>query len=220
MKFVHSTLVLLLLLALAVPAWCGEGEIPRNGRVEYNGVVRVGDKAPDFKLTALDGAQVCLTDCLGHKATLLVFWSFFCFPCRAEMPNIQEFYAEAGKNELEIVAISLDSTDYDGYVRPFIEESKVTFPVVYDNETEEFYETAERYGVVGTPTFFVLDEDGVVRFIHLGRLEKSVLEGIVKSVQTKGYCAEIIKPGLGAPIMPAEPVEKPVTEPAAPQPAD
>jgi peroxiredoxin len=161
-----------------------------------DGSIRVGDKAPTFNLPDLDGKPLCLTDCLGDKPTILVFWSYFCFPCQSEMPILQKFYEETGKENLSLVAISLDSTDFSKFIDPFVTKHKLTFPILYDKETELFYDTAEKYGVVGTPTTFLLDGDGVIRFIHLGRLNESVLKGIVESAKSKSYCADIIKPGV------------------------
>jgi peroxiredoxin len=161
-----------------------------------DGSVRVGDKAPAFNLPGLDGKPLCLIDCLGDKPTIIVFWSYFCFPCQREMPILQKFYEETGKENLSLVAISLDSTDFSKFIDPFVAKHKLTFPILYDKETELFYDTAEKYGVVGTPTTFLVDGDGVIRFIHLGRLNEDVLKGIVESAKSKSYCADIIKPGV------------------------
>jgi peroxiredoxin len=161
-----------------------------------DGSIHVGDKAPLFDLFDLDGEPFSLTDCFGDKPTILVFWSYSCFPCQSEMPILQEFYEETGKDNLTMVAVSLDTTDFAKFIDPFVAKHKLTFPILYDKETELFYDTAERYGVVGTPTTFLIDSDGVIRFIHLGRLNKQVLAGIVESAKSKSYCADIIKPAV------------------------
>ncbi len=158
-----------------------------------NGTVRVGDMAPDFSLRAMDGSTLCLTDCLGQKPILVIFWSYFCFPCQREMPVIQELYEELG-DDLGVISICLDGPEYDNKVLPFLKSKGITFPTAYDRQTEEFFEVAERYGVVGPPTSFLLDASGRVRFIHLGRLEREVLTGVVRSVRDPSYCAEILKP--------------------------
>lgn len=157
------------------------------------GTVRVGDIAPDFDLTTLDGKRMHLADMTGKQATIIVFWSFFCFPCQAEMPELQDFM-NTQNSAVSLLTIALDGPQYNNYVLPYIAEKKIKYPVAYDRETERFFETAEKYGVVGTPTFFVLDDQLRIRFIQLGRVDKAVLASVVEGVKSKTFCADIVKP--------------------------
>lgn len=159
-----------------------------------DGRLRVGDIAPNFTLQTLDGKTVCLADYLGNQPILLVFWSYFCFPCQKELPAMQALYEELGPKQLSMLSISLDGPSYDEKVRPFLAKNGITFPTMYDNMTAEFFEIAEKYGVVGTPTLFLLDSLGRVRFIHLGRLDGDTLKGLVRSAREQAFCAEITKP--------------------------
>lgn len=174
------------------------------GQPATRGPVRVGDLVPDFELNDMSGKPVCLSALRKNaKVTLILFWSYFCFPCQGEMPVIENLYREESGSGLSVVAVSLDRLQDENFVRPFIEKNDITFPVLYDRETVESYETAERFGVVGTPTIFILDDSGRVRFTHLGRLEPDLLKGILSSVKSKSYCADIVKPVTTAPA--AEP---------------
>lgn len=160
-----------------------------------DGTVRVGQIAPDFSLKTLSGETADLSDGLAQdKPVLLVFWSYFCFPCQREIPQIEEIYQEIGSDRLAIIGLNLDGHKYSGKVVPFVEENGITFPNVYDKETDEFFEVAQRYGVIGTPTSFLLDPQGRVRFIHLGRLDPQVLKGVIESARDQSFCAEITKP--------------------------
>ena len=159
-----------------------------------DGRLRVGDIAPNFTLPTLDGSTVRLADYLGNQPILLVFWSYFCFPCQKELPGMQAVYEELGPDQLSVLSISLDGPAYDEKVRPFLAKNGITFPTMYDNMTTEFFEIAEKYGVVGTPTLFLLDSLGRVRFIHLGRLDADTLKGLVRSAREQAFCAEITKP--------------------------
>ena len=184
-------LLLAWLFTMAAPAAAGDAEgapSPTNGRL------RVGDIAPDFTLTSIDGAPLCLGNCLGDKPTLVVFWSYFCFPCQKEIPDLQKVYEELGAEQFAVMSISLDGPEYEDKLRPFLDKHGITFPTVYDNMTEEFFEVAEKYGVVGTPTSFLLDASGRVRFMHLGRLDADILKGLVRSAKDQAFCSEITKP--------------------------
>jgi peroxiredoxin len=170
------------------------------GNPAARGPVRVGDLVPDFILNDMSGKPVCLSTLRKDaKVTLILFWSYFCFPCQGEMPLIESLHRQEKESGLAVVAISLDRLQDENFVRPFLEKNDITFPVLYDRETVESYETAERFGVVGTPTIFILDDSGRVRFTHLGRLEPDLLKGILSSVKSKSYCADIVKPVTTAP---------------------
>src|SRR5262245_59556004 len=70
-----ATVALALITALALIG-------PRNivGMLRYDirseGALKVGDRAPDVELVALDGARVRLKDRLGARPAVLVFGSF------------------------------------------------------------------------------------------------------------------------------------------------
>ncbi|GAB6063783.1 TlpA family protein disulfide reductase [Deferrisoma palaeochoriense] len=184
--------LLALLAVLAVALW-GSPAHPGAPR-PTDGTVRVGDMAPDFRLTTFDGAPLCLTDCLnGGKPVLLVFWSYFCFPCQKELPAIAELARSLG-DRVRVVGICLDGPQYDNKILPFIEANRITFPNGYDRQTQRFFEVAERYGVVGTPTLYLVDATGRIRFIHLGRIPTDVLEKVIESAQDPSFCAEILPP--------------------------
>lgn len=184
-------------LLFALGAGANEPTAKESALPQTDGTVHVGDLAPDFELTTLDGKPLSLHKDFKGKTTILVFWSFFCFPCQTEMPELQAFLDSNGESA-RVASIALDGPQYDKHLLPYIAEHKLTYPIAYDRETEKFYETAERYGVQGTPTFFILDDAMRIRFIHLGRIEPGLLKGIVDGAKSKSYCAEIVKPPMEA----------------------
>ena len=178
----------LLLLGLRPLPALGDAPSPASGSV------RVGDIAPGFRLHTFQGDPIDLAELVGKRPVLLFFWSFFCHPCQTEISAIEGLHREMGPSRLAIVGISLDGPRFDARIRPFMEQKGITFPNGYDRETGDFFEVADRYGVVGTPTSFLLDTQGRVRFIHLGRLDPEALKALVKSACDNAFCAEIAKP--------------------------
>src|SRR4030067_3192645 len=65
--------------------------------------------APSFRVADLKGKTISLSDYRG-KVLFLNFWATWCPPCRAEIPDFVEAYAEQKASGLEILGISLDST--------------------------------------------------------------------------------------------------------------
>ena len=63
--------------------------------------------APDFRVTDLTGKTISLSDYRG-KVVFLNFRATWAPPCRTEIPDFIEAYAENKANGLEILGISLD----------------------------------------------------------------------------------------------------------------
>src|SRR5262245_56053134 len=73
------------------------------------GAAKVGERAADFTLPALDGSQVKLSDLKG-SVVVLDFWASWCVPCKKELPALDALarrYAGEGK-PVVIVAVNVD----------------------------------------------------------------------------------------------------------------
>lgn len=158
-----------LFLVLAVSS-LATSACERAGRevpfAEDEGVPRVGSVAPDFTLHDLAGSPVTLSTLRG-KVVLVNFWATWCVPCKREMPSMEILYQELKDRGLEILAVSSDPAGgLDETVRPFVEEYKLTFPILLD----ETFEVNIWFGVRGIPTSFLIDQEGrVARVIYGAR---------------------------------------------------
>lgn len=124
--------------------------------------------APDFELISLSGEGTALEDFRG-KVVLLNFWATWCGPCRLEMPAFQARFDSLG-DDLSVVAVNFDEAESD--VQAFVDELGLTFDVLLDPGAE----VQRLYQVRGYPTSYLIDQDGVVRIIHIGIMTEGQLD--------------------------------------------
>jgi thiol-disulfide isomerase/thioredoxin len=100
-------------------------------------------------------------DQLRGKVVLVVFWATWCGPCRAEIPEIKELYADYHARGFEVVGVSLDKARED--LDAFLKEEKLPWPILFDPAPEKHgFENpmAVRYGVMAIPAMVLLDKQG------------------------------------------------------------
>jgi peroxiredoxin len=136
---------------------------------------RIGKEVADFQVLGVDGNSYRLSDFRG-RPVWLNFWATWCPPCRAENPDIQAVY-DANKDQgLVVLAISLGE-DPDT-VRGYANRTHLNYPMGIDQTTE----IAALYRIVGIPTHFFIDRDGILREIRIGGLSKGVMEKKVREL--------------------------------------
>lgn len=120
--------------------------------------------APDFSLAALDARTISLANYKGKKKVVLSYWASWCLPCRAEMPELRDFYKRYHRedSDFEILAVSLDDDTKDA--EDYATAEKLPFPVLLDPRGR----VANSYSVDGIPTLFVIDKDGKVTYVQEG----------------------------------------------------
>lgn len=122
----------------------------------------VGSSPPDFTLKNLDNVEVTLSELKG-TVVFLNFWASWCPPCRSEMPSMENLKGEMEGYEFKIIAVSLDRITTDD-VKEFVEDNGYTFEILHDTT----FEVSDKYQVMGIPTTFIIDKDGIIVEISVG----------------------------------------------------
>ena len=123
---------------------------------QLGSVKRAGFPAPEFALPDLAGQVHRLSDFRG-KVVFLNVWATWCPPCRMEMPAMESLYRRLKGRDFIMLAVSQDEDGLKA-VRPFVEEHRLTFPVLLAPTGS----VSSHYGVTGYPETFVIDRDGKV----------------------------------------------------------
>jgi peroxiredoxin len=147
---------LLALLALAFGlAACGDLPPP----------VVSGQPAPPFTAADLAGEPRSFPADFAGRPVVVRFWADWCPYCAPEMRAIETVYREVGDSGLEVLAVNVGQ-DRDT-AADFMEDLGVSYPGLLDPESA----VARRYRVVGLPTSFFVDRDGVVQGKILGEAD-------------------------------------------------
>ena len=138
----------------------------------------VGMNAPDFSLPDLQGKNQRLSDYRG-KVIFLNFWATWCKPCKEEMPSMQVLWENLKKEDFVMLAISMDRVTTKKEIPPFVENMKLTFPIL----TDSWGQTDKRYKLMGVPETYIIDQNGVLREKVIGPRDWTRTESIETIVQ-------------------------------------
>lgn len=124
--------------------------------------VKVGDKFPAIDLKLLNSDKKFDRDSIKGKVVLVDIWGSDCPPCRLAMPKMNGIYLKLRDQKFSILGINVDESDDD--VRYFLEEYKIDYPLLDDRR----HQFVKHLGIEIMPTSFLVDSQGVVRYIHKG----------------------------------------------------
>lgn len=136
-------------------------------------------EAADFQLMNLDGEEVHLSDFKG-EVVLLNFWATWCFPCRLEIPHLIDLYSRHRFQGLAVIGISLDPAGSE-LLKEFVQEMGINYPILIGNEKI----TSDYGGIIGVPTTFVIDQEGMIHKRYVGLADESVLERDILALLNK-----------------------------------
>jgi len=164
------------------------GIVWRNSS-KYEPVV-VGAYAPDFTLTDMNGKEHSLASLRG-KVVFVNFWATWCKSCKDEMPSMQILYTYLKEKEapFEMLAISMDRVTTKKDIPPFVENMKLTFPILLDPNMS----TARAWRVTGIPATFLVRPTGEVAGVAHGPREwdsremVALLETLLPSAPRPGH---------------------------------
>ena len=140
---------------LALTSGCALGE--------NAGPPRIGEPAREYEAMTLEGEEVTLESLRGD-VVLLNLWATWCTPCRLETPYLQSIYEEHRDEGFHIVGISMDTRDAAEDVAMFVDEFAVTYTILHDPQMRGM----ELYQVLGLPATFLIDREGVLRWMRYG----------------------------------------------------
>jgi len=120
-----------------------------------------GEPAPVVATKSTDGQWQRLQDYRG-KVVYVDFWASWCAPCRQALPQYERLYRELGPSGFVVLAINVDTEQR--LAQRMLKQIPMSFPVILDPQGV----LAERFSPPTMPTGYLIDRQGVVRYVHTG----------------------------------------------------
>ena len=120
-----------------------------------DGIVRIGDPAPDFKVVTDSGKTLTRAN-FGGKLLVLHFWATWCGGCVEEIPSLEVFQREYGPQGVVVLGVSVDANP-KLYSR-FMDQFKVS----YATSRDPSWDIAASYGTFQLPESYIIDRSGKV----------------------------------------------------------
>lgn len=131
-----------------------------------NGILKIGDDAPEFReLAGTDGERYSLDAFQGAKILVVVFSCNHCPYVQAYEDRMIAFHRDYSEKGVAFVAINSNEIEHypeDSYEEMVKRAKKKGFGFPYLRDGEQSVATA--YGATHTPEFFVFDHDRKLRY--------------------------------------------------------
>jgi len=138
----------------------------------------IGNQAPDFQLQDIKGQSVTLSN-LRDSPVILNFWASWCGPCEHEMPFLQQIYEDWQSEDVLLLTINLRETP--SVITEYMQSNGLSFPVLLDVDGS----VTLNYNVIGIPTTFFIDRDGVIQAKRLGPFSSAAeIESYISIIQS------------------------------------
>lgn len=131
--------------------------------------LQIGDQAPDFSVTDMNGQHIQLQQWAG-SLVILRFWSTDCKYCRADTPVFNEYFNRYKEKGLKVVYINSGASSQE--VTEFVRELAIPFPVVMDQGGN----VAELFRVKAVPQTIIIDPAQKIIAAILGGVGKAELD--------------------------------------------
>ncbi len=116
-------------------------------------------RLPDLAFEDTDGKPKKLSDWRG-RTVLVNLWATWCVPCRKEMPALDSLQAKLGGKDFEVVAINIDTRDFDK-PKNFLRDANLTrLGYFHDQKAKVFQELKSIGRALGMPTSVLVDGQG------------------------------------------------------------
>jgi thiol-disulfide isomerase/thioredoxin len=129
----------------------------------------LNNQIPDIKLPLLDDNNTSINLNTG-KLTLLDFWEIWCRPCIKSLPEVEKIKQKYA-DKIQVIGVVTQNKDR---VSEFLKKMNNTLLVLHGDK-----ETLRKFSVNSYPRYFLIDDQGIVRYEYHGfseQIERDLVE--------------------------------------------
>ncbi|MDD2739845.1 MAG: TlpA disulfide reductase family protein [Methylomonas lenta] len=139
--------------------------------------LQIGDPVPNVSLQDIHGKAVALPQDLNGKVWLVRFWALDCELCDKDILfGLESLYQKYKERNFIPVAVAVGS--FDPKDERWQRFHSLTYPILVDERGL----VAKKFGVIGLPTNFVVDDEGVLRDKLIGNAGLSEFEKLFTTI--------------------------------------
>ena len=116
----------------------------------------IGKEAKDFTLKVVNGEKTSLKDYREGKRAIIFFWATWCPHCVKELQVLNAQKEEIAKKNIKLVLV--DVGENESIVGNYLKKRNIEMSVFLDEDSA----VSDEYGLIGVPTFYLVDEQGIV----------------------------------------------------------
>ena len=161
----------------------------QNGNTQNHFIIDKSQfkKAPEF--TGVTGfvntpAPIKLADLKG-KVVLVHFWTYTCINCIHTIPYLNDWYQKYSNKGLVIVGVQTPEFSDEkniNNVKTAVSNFQIKYPVILDNN----YVNWNAYGNNYWPRDYLVDNQGYIRYNHIGEGDYAQTEQMIESLLAEG----------------------------------
>ena len=144
-------------------------------------------RAPEF--TGITGhlntpTPVKLADLKG-KVVLVHFWTYTCINCIHTIPHLNDWYQKYSNKGLVIIGVQtpeFNSEKNIDNVKAAVQNFQIKYPIILDNN----YVNWNAYGNNYWPRDYLVDNQGFIRYNHIGEGNYAQTEQMIRSLLAEG----------------------------------
>jgi len=118
-----------------------------------------GKEAPGFALSTLTKETVKLSEYRGKESAIIFFWATWCPHCRTALEDLNSRANEIQKQGIKIILV--DVGEQKSQVKDYAQQHQVTLDIFLDEESS----VASDYSILGVPTFFLVNKEGIIKSV-------------------------------------------------------
>ena len=142
--------------------------------------------APEFSGGTWINSDPLTLKNLRGRVVVVDFWTFGCYNCRNTLPSVKSWDARYRNKGLTIIGVHTPELEIErdlDTVRREIAKLDIHYPVVTDNDNAIW----DAYKVQAWPTWFVIDKQGHVRWMHVGEGAYAETEQLIQTLLAEKY---------------------------------